>query len=104
MLTWAGEKLRPEWSAAFISGQISYKPRPYLRARLPAFPARAKLIAEGLAAEHGYSPVTPARPEPDEQMAATGQKLIGAAGGFSCVQCHAVGASPPVAPVEGPAR
>jgi len=103
ILTWAGEKLRPEWAAAFLGGRIDYKPRPYLRARMPAFPARAKLIAEGLAAEHGYSPTTPAYPIPDEQMAATGQKLIGAAGGFSCVQCHAVGAAPPVAPFEAPA-
>jgi mono/diheme cytochrome c family protein len=103
MLTWAGEKLRPEWSAAFIAGQISYKPRPYLRARMPAFPARAKLIAEGLAAEQGYPPATPAYPKPDEQAAAAGRKLIGAAGGFSCVQCHAVGAAPPLAPFEAPA-
>jgi mono/diheme cytochrome c family protein len=103
ILTWAGEKLRPEWAAAFIGGQIDYKPRPYLRARMPAFPARAKLIAEGLAAEHGYSPATPAYPKPDEQMAGTGQKLIGAVGGFSCVQCHAVGAAPPLAPFEAPA-
>jgi mono/diheme cytochrome c family protein len=103
ILMWAGEKLRPEWAAAFIGGRVDYKPRPYLHARMPAFPARAKLIAEGLAAEHGYSPTTPGYPKPDEQMAAAGQKLIGAAGGFSCVQCHAVGAAPPLAPFEAPA-
>lgn len=103
MLTWAGEKLRPEWSAAFIAGALDYKPRPYLHARMPAWPARAKLLAEGLSAEHGYAPKSDAYPPPDPQMAAVGQRLIGAAGGFSCVQCHAVGAAPPLAPFEAPA-
>lgn len=103
MLTWAGEKLRPEWSAPFIAGQVSYKPRPYLRARMPAWPTRAHGLAKGLAAEHGFSPATPAYPPPDESLAQVGQKLVGAAGGFSCVQCHAVGAQPPLAPFEAPA-
>jgi mono/diheme cytochrome c family protein len=103
MLTWAGEKLRPEWAVAFIGGKIAYKPRPYLRARMPAWPSRAEGLAKGLAAEHGYSPATPKYPAPDETLAATGQKLIGAAGGFSCVQCHAVGTQPPLAPFEAPA-
>jgi mono/diheme cytochrome c family protein len=103
LLTWAGEKLRPEWASAFIAGKIPYKPRPYLRARMPAWPTRAEGLAKGLAAEHGYSPATPAYPAPDESLATTGQKLIGAAGGFSCVQCHAVGDQPPLAPFEAPA-
>jgi cytochrome c2 len=103
VLTWAGEKLRPEWSAAFIAGEIRYKPRPYLHARMPAWPARAALLAQGLSAEHGYAPRSEAPPAPDETMAPVGQKLIGAAGGFSCVQCHAVGAAPPLAPFEAPA-
>jgi mono/diheme cytochrome c family protein len=102
-LTWAGEKLRPEWSAAFIGGRIPYKPRPYLHARMPAFAARAQLLAEGLCAEHGYPPKSESHPAPDETMATVGQKLTGAAGGFSCVQCHAVGAAPPLAPFEAPA-
>jgi mono/diheme cytochrome c family protein len=103
LLTWAGEKLRPQWAAAFIAGKVDYKPRPYLRARMPAWPTRAQGLAKGLAAEHGYGPVAPAYPAPDEAMAKTGQKLIGAAGGFSCVQCHAVGNKPPLAPFEAPA-
>lgn len=103
LLTWAGEKLRPEWSAAFISGALDFKPRPYLHARMPAWPARAKWLAEGLSAEHGYAPRSDPYPPPDPQMAVVGQRLIGAAGGFSCVQCHAVGAAPPLAPFEAPA-
>ncbi len=46
-LTWIGEKLRPEWTSAFIAGQIKYKPRTWIYARMPAFPARAKLLAAG---------------------------------------------------------
>jgi mono/diheme cytochrome c family protein len=103
ILTWTGEKLRPEWASAFVAGKVPYKPRPYLHARMPAWPARAEWLAKGMAAEHGYSPSTPPYPAPDEQTAAVGQKLIGTVGGFSCVQCHAVGDSPPVAPFEAPA-
>ena len=46
-LTWAGEKLKPEWTAAFLAGQVKYKPRPWLRSRMPAFPARAGLLWHG---------------------------------------------------------
>ena len=102
-LTWAGEKLRPEWAAAFVAGDVSYKPRPYHRARMPAWPTRAAGLAKGLAAEHGYAPTTPNYPAPDQTMAQTGRKLIGTVGGFSCVQCHAVGPQPPLAPFEAPA-
>jgi mono/diheme cytochrome c family protein len=105
LLTWTGEKFRPEWSAALIGGEVQakHKPRPYLHARMPAWPTRAKLLAQGLSAEHGYAPMSEAYPPPDEQMAPVGQKLTGAAGGFSCVQCHAVGPAPPLAPFEAPA-
>jgi mono/diheme cytochrome c family protein len=103
ILTWAGEKLRPEWAAAFMGGRVNYKPRPYLHGRMPAFTARAALLAEGLAAEHGYGPKTDAYPAPDQSLAEVGQKLVGTVGGFSCVQCHAVGASPSQQPFEAPA-
>lgn len=103
LLTWAGEKLRPEWSAAFIAGKVQYKPRPYLRARMPAYAARAEGLAAGLAAQHGRSPTTEAYPPPDASLVPAGQKLVGTVGGFSCVQCHAVGGAPPLAPFEAPA-
>src|SRR5207247_3642118 len=46
-LTWAGEKLKPEWTARLLAGKIDYRLRPWLRARMPAFPARAMMLAHG---------------------------------------------------------
>lgn len=104
-LTWAGEKLRPQWMAQFIAGQISYKPRYYLRARMPAFPAPAGLIATGLAEEHGCAPSLPPNPKPDEKLAAVGRVLCDRVPnqGFSCVQCHAAADQTPFAAFEAPA-
>ena len=94
-----GGKLKPEWSAKFIAGEIHYKPRtethpngePWLEARMPGFSARAKLLAEGLAAMHGLPAKTLAEPPIDNELAKLGQKLVGKDGGFSCVSCHGVG-------------
>jgi mono/diheme cytochrome c family protein len=94
-----GGKLRPEWTSAFIAGQVPYKPRPekhadghdWLAARMPAFPARAALLAEGLAAANGVPPRTPAEPPIDRAAAKQGEILVSANGGFACVTCHAVG-------------
>lgn len=105
LLTWAGEKLRPEWMASFIGGKIPYKPRPYLRARMPAFTVRAAWLAVGLVEEHGYAPTSPDYPKPDAAMASIGQKLTGKTPNeaFACIQCHAVASAPPFAPFEAPA-
>ena len=58
---------------------------------MPGFKARGHLIAEGMAALHGYPPKTPAEPPIDNELAKLGQKLIGKDGGFSCISCHGVG-------------
>jgi mono/diheme cytochrome c family protein len=102
-LTWVGEKLTTDWMAKFIAGDASEKPRPWLASRMPGFAAPTKQIAEGLAFAHGLSTAREergARALP-ERIAA-GAKLVGADGGFNCVQCHAVGAHPPTAPFEAP--
>ena len=103
-LTWAGEKLRPEWMARFIAGQIDYKPRYFLHARMPGFGVRGNLLAEGLAEQHGCPPALPPIPKPDPQLAEEGRKLCSKVPnvGFSCVQCHAVADVPPFAPFEAP--
>lgn len=108
LMTWFGEKLRPNWAAAFVAGQVADKPRPYLHARMPAFATRAGLLAAGMAAEHGVgstAPDDPPHPKPDAALAAVGSKLSGRTPNesFSCTQCHAVATTPPFAPFEAPA-
>jgi len=105
MLTWAGQKLRPQWMEKFIAGQIPYKPRYYLQARMPGFVSRGKLIADGLAEEGGCSPTYPPHSKADSGLATIGQKLAGRAPNesFSCVQCHSIASQPPLAPFEAPA-
>lgn len=89
-LAMAGEKLRPDWTVRLLSGGIEDKPRPWLQARMPAFPAYAAGISEGLAAVAGFSTTLPVDEPVDEAMAAQGRTLV-SAGGFSCVSCHAIG-------------
>jgi len=105
MLTWAGEKLRPQWMREFIAGRVKEKPRYYLHARMPAFAARAEMLATGLAEEHGCSPDSPAQSKPNPELAEAGRKLCSKIPnqGFSCVQCHAVADEPPFAAFEAPA-
>ncbi|HEX4793685.1 MAG TPA: cytochrome c [Humisphaera sp.] len=105
ILTWAGEKLLPGWMQSFIAGQISYKPRNYLSARMPGFAARAAGLATGITLEHGCAPSYPPYPAANPQLAAIGQKLAGTTPNesFSCVRCHAVASQPPSAPYEAPA-
>jgi mono/diheme cytochrome c family protein len=70
---------------------------------MPAFKLRAAGLAQGFAMEHGCAPKTEPYPKPDPTLVPIGQKLIGTVGGFSCVQCHAVGGAQPLAPFEAPA-
>ena len=86
-------KLKPEWAAQFISGKENWKPRPWLESRMPAFPAYAKGLAEGLSTLAGHAPVSVADPAPDNttDLAQSGRKLAGASGGFSCISCHSIG-------------
>jgi mono/diheme cytochrome c family protein len=94
-----GGKLKPEWAAQFIAGEIPYKPRaekhpkgePWLPARMPAFKAPAVWLAQGLAMQHGFPPKTPPEPAIDMDAATIGHKLVGKTGGYSCISCHGVG-------------
>ncbi len=98
-LTWIGEKLKPEWFSAFVAGDVKYKPRTWIYARMPAFPARAKLLAEGLALEHGCPTTSPVDLKPEEKMADSGCRLIGK-DGLSCISCHGVGEMKPIGTFE----
>jgi mono/diheme cytochrome c family protein len=102
MSTWLGEKLRPEWMSNFISGNVSYKPRPWLIARMPGFATVANGLAKGLSFEHGFSATIDPEPAVDAEKAKIGEILLGENGGFNCTTCHAVGDRPATAVFEAP--
>lgn len=101
-LTWAGEKLRPEWSTAFIAGQPQPKPRYWMIARMPGFDFHAEGLATGLSHQHGFACAdAPSKPV-DTEQAEIGATLLGASGGFNCIQCHPLGVRPATSPFEAP--
>ena len=96
-LTWAGDKLKENWLSALLRGDVSYETRPWLAARMPAFPAYANLLANGLAAENGV------RDDIDygkSEWVDPGKTLAGVGAGFACITCHAVGDQKAVAEFE----
>jgi len=94
-LTWAGEKLYSQWIDDFLSGRITYKPRTSLKSRMPAFPAYAHVMAQGLAAEHGHPPGAAVH-RFDQKLAKIGNELSLKNTGLDCRQCHGVGSDQPV--------
>jgi cytochrome c1 len=102
-LTWTGEKLKAEWMYVFLAGQLDYRPRPWLPARMPDFRLRAKFLAVGLVESHGCSPVSDPEPAPDAALAGVGLQLAGKqAPSFACLACHDVGAKKAVGVFEAP--
>jgi mono/diheme cytochrome c family protein len=97
-----GGKLKPEWAAHFIAGKVPYKPRPWLKTRMPAFPAYATPLAAGLAALHGHPARTPSEGVSHPEGVSVGAKLVSSAGGFSCVACHPVKDAASAVVVESP--
>ncbi|MFP6751890.1 MAG: ThuA domain-containing protein [Pirellulaceae bacterium] len=92
LLTWAGEKLRVDWMEQLFDGKLAYKPRPWLKARMPTFPTRGPMIASGLAAEHGLVRAPRAGPKPVDGDIEIAKRLTLKDGGLDCRQCHAMGA------------
>ena len=88
-LNWAGEKLQSDWTRDLLAGDLSYRSRPWLNVRMPAYPAYATALSAGLAAEHGIES-TPVSHTFDQELAATGEKLT-LKTGLDCRQCHAIG-------------
>ena len=92
-LTWAGEKLRSDWLADFLSGRTTDRPRPHLRVRMPAFASHSDILAAGLHHQHGL-PASPPDDEPvDSELATIGRDLI-RGDRLGCHSCHALGADP----------
>ena len=86
-----GHKLKPEWMQPLFAGTRKQPARPWLAHRMPAFPARSKPLAHGLAQAHGWPAQAPAKQAPvNARLAELGRKLVGIDGGFSCIACHGV--------------
>jgi mono/diheme cytochrome c family protein/cytochrome c-type biogenesis protein CcmH/NrfF len=97
-LTWTGEKLNSDWMQQFIGrpariAGTGSSLRPWLKARMPAFPAYAAVLAEGLAAEHGLAPEAAGSFSVDAHLAELGNQLTQRTA-LDCRQCHAVGSQP----------
>ena len=71
------------------------KPRPWLTARMPSFPAYAGIIAHGMAAEHGVPFEEPLPKELDAKQIEIGRQLTLRDGGLDCRQCHGIGKEQP---------
>ncbi len=99
-LTWAGEKLQPDWLQQMLEGTLSYNTRPWKRGRMAAFPAYARVLTEGLAAQHGVPGKRDAQPSIDSQLVGLGERLTQPNQGFNCLQCHGLPGRPPEAPFE----
>ena len=84
-----GGKLRPEWTRKLFEGSLSYKPRPWIEARMPAFTGYAERLSAGLAAQHGYPPASPAEAAAADSSAADIGRQMVVSGG--CANCHNVG-------------
>jgi type 1 glutamine amidotransferase/cytochrome c2 len=88
-LTWAGEKLQSKWVKRQIAGELPVRARPWLKARMPAFPAYAEDLAAGLAAEHG-SLGGGGHDRFKPELARIGEQLT-LKENLDCRQCHAMG-------------
>ena len=98
-LTWAGEKLQLHWAEQVLTGKLKYKVREHLKAQMPHFPTRGKLIATGLLQEHGMPEEVLHEMKYDSEKSSIGEKLV-MSKGFACHRCHAIGKLKPDAPLE----
>lgn len=94
-LTWTGDRLKTDWLERFLAGTIDEKPREWLSARMPKFPAYAPLLAAGLAAEHGHAgSLHSSQEQKDAALVEAGRELVQSSG-LDCRQCHGIGNQPP---------
>ncbi|MBI5773686.1 MAG: c-type cytochrome [Verrucomicrobia bacterium] len=86
-LTDVGRKLRPAWLPKVLTGEA--RVRPYLKTQMPLYGAATTNLPALLAKVD----VKERKPLPPGDVEA-GRKLLGAAGGLSCITCHRWGARP----------
>jgi cytochrome c551/c552 len=88
-LSYLGARLQQPWMQKFMAGELP-SPRPWMQARMPAFPEIAADLSLGMAAQHGFgAEATEHGISPT--LVPQGRRLVGAAGGFSCTTCHDIG-------------
>lgn len=102
VLTWTGEKLYGDWTERLFLGEVPHRSRPWLKARMPAFPLGARALVAGLAAEHGLFPEKRPAFATDPEKLRVGRQIAGDMPGFSCNKCHAQGEQKAIAPFEAP--
>lgn len=90
MLTYAGEKLLTGWSSKLLTGKLSYRVREHFRVQMPGFPTRGSVIAEGLAAVHGFDGNENIETKVDDKLIDLGKKVAAMETGLSCNRCHAI--------------
>lgn len=96
-----GLKLRPEWRAKLFAGEIDPKVRPWMAARMPAFPSRAKDLSTGFSHSVGVPAVSPKLPAFDAAKVKVGEAMSSVQAGLACATCHGIGDKPPIAVFEG---
>jgi hypothetical protein len=77
-----------------IAGQLAYRARPWLKARMPAFGPYGESLATGLASNHGLgheSLVNDIWTAQRRASAKLGERLTEREGGLDCRLCHALG-------------
>ncbi|QDU97772.1 Cytochrome c [Lignipirellula cremea] len=99
-LTWAGEKLQPQWTQRLLAGLLPYRPRPHFHLRMPALPARGDLLSQGICFEHGFALDENPQPAWSEPLAETGSQVAAMQNGLACHRCHAIGDQQATAPFE----
>jgi cytochrome c551/c552 len=97
-LTFVGEKIKESTIKKYLDGNLEYNSREWLLARMPAFPARAELMAKGLTQQHANHKKTNSLSH-DKDKIAIGKKLVGT-GGFGCIVCHDIGNEKAIAAFE----
>lgn len=100
ILTWFGEKLQPDYLKKILAGEVDQRPRPWLDAKMPSFKERSALLAESMAAAHGFSNKFEEGPKAETDFEKIGKKLTGTQGGFSCIICHDAGPKKAIAAFE----
>ena len=85
-LTGIGHKLRHDWLVGVLEGREDRRVRPYLKTRMPAYPAHANALADWLTeldAAPGAKQMTL-----DSKDVEKGRQLLGRQGGVNCITCH----------------